>query len=110
METIKPKKLSGTKDTIFKLKDKKSNTSYTLSFSIESSSLTINISEDESLPPINYLQKFTLKDLESQSRYFKLFESLEEFIPEIKNLNEQNKITFRKEKSSIILIFMHSST
>ena len=50
------------------------------------------------------MQKFTLKDLESQSRYFKLFESFEEFIPEIKNLFEQNKITFRKEKSSIILI------
>ena len=83
MEAPKPKTSSDTKETSFKLKDKESDTSYTLSFSIESSYLIVNISEDNSVPSINYNVKFTLKDLESQSRYFKLFESLEEFIPEI---------------------------
>ncbi len=104
METKKPKIYKDIKETSFKLKDKEQNTSYTLSFSIESDSLIVNIIEDDSLPVINYKAKFTLNDLEKQSRYFKLFESLEELIPEIKSLYEQNKIALRKEKSEIILI------
>ena len=104
MEAPKPKILSDTKETSFKLKDKESDTSYTLSFSVESSYLVVNISEDYSVPSINYNAKFTLKDLENQSKYFKLFESLDEFISEINNLFEQNKITFRKQKSQILLM------
>lgn len=104
METKNPKIYKEKKETSFKLKDKEQKASYSLSFSIESNSLIVNIIEDDSLPVINYKAKFTLNDLEKQSRYFKLFESLEELIPEIKSLYEQNKITLRKEKSEIILI------
>ena len=104
METKKPKIYKDIKETSFKLKDKEQNTSYTLSFLIESDSLIVNIIEDDSLPVINYKAKFTLSDLEKQSNYFKLFESLDQLIFEIKSLYEQNDIKLRKEKSEIILI------
>ena len=104
METQKPKIYKDIKETSFKLKDKEQNTSYTLSFSIESNSLIVNITEDNSLPVINYKAKFTLNDLVKQSNYFKLFESLDQLISEIKSLYEQNDIKLRKEKSEIILV------
>jgi len=104
METQKPKIYKDIKETSFNLKDKEQNTSYTLSFSIESNSLIINITEDNSLPVINYKAKFTLNDLVKQSNYFKLFESLDQLISEIKSSYEQNKIKLRKEKSEIILV------
>ena len=94
METQKPKIYKDIKETSFNLKDKEQNTSYTLSFSIESNSLIINITEDNSLPVINYKAKFTLNDLVKQSNYFKLFESLDQLISEIKSSYEQNKIKF----------------
>lgn len=105
MEAPKPKITSENNETKFKLKDKKNDISYNLSFLIEKDSLIINIDEEDSLPTINYNEKFTLNDLVKQSSFFKLFNSFEEFIPEIKNLFEQNKITIKKEKSKIILIF-----
>ena len=105
MEAPKPKITSENNETKFKLKDKKNDISYNLSFIIEKDSLIINIDEEDSLPTINYNEKFTLNDLVKQSSFFKLFNSFEEFIPEIKNLFEQNKITIKKEKSKIILIF-----
>ena len=104
METQKPKIYKDIKETSFNLKDKEQNTSYTVSFSIESNSLIINITEDNSLPVINYKAKFTLNDLVKQSNYFKLFESLDQLISEIKSSYEQNKIKLRKEKSEIILV------
>lgn len=79
---------------------------YTLSISIESNSLVINISEDDSVPSINYTLKLTLNDLIKESRYFKLFESLEELMPELKNLCDGNKIKIKKEKSSITLTLL----
>ena len=105
MEAPKPKLITENNETNFKIKDKEKDISYNLSFSIENQSLIINITEDDFLPSINYTEKFTLNDLVKQSKYFKLFDSLEEFIPELKGLFEQNKITIKKEKSKIILIF-----
>ena len=78
----------------------------TLKFSIKDESLVINISEGESFPQMNYNSKFTLSDLVKQSRYFKIFETPEELLPEIKNLCDEKKIKFKKGKSSIILILL----
>ena len=57
---------------------------YTLSMSVESNSLVINVSEDDSVPSINYTLKLTLNDLVKESRYFKSFESSDELMPELK--------------------------
>ena len=86
----------------FKLKNKDS--SLTLYLSNESNSLVIKIIEDDSVPLRTFAQKFTLEDLIKQSRYFKLFENIDQLIPEIKSLFEENKVSFSVETSLILLI------
>ncbi len=86
----------------FKLKNKDS--SLTLYLSNESNSLVITIIEDDSVPLRTFSQKFTLEDLIKQSRYFKLFENIDQLIPEIKSLFEENKVSFSIETSLILLI------
>ena len=76
---------------------------YTLKFSLESNALVINVSEDESVPLINYNSKFSINDLLKFSKYFKLFDSIEELMPEIKNLCNENNIKIKKNKTSVIL-------
>ena len=104
MEAPNPQKAIQNKENSFNLKDEENNISYTLSFQVESNELIVDISEENSLPSIHYIGKFTLSDLEKQSRYFKIFEKIEHFIPELKDLFEQNRIKLRKEKSEILLI------
>ena len=89
-------------EVVMKLKENK--LLYTLTFGIEREALVINVLEDESVPSINYCSKLTLSDLVKESRYFKLFESLEELMPEIKNLCNENKISLKKGKASVKLI------
>ena len=86
----------------FKLKNKDS--SLTLYLTNESNSLVIKIIEDDSVPLRTFSQKFTLEDLIKQSRYFKLFENIDQLIPEIKSLFEENKVSFSVETSLILLI------
>ena len=86
----------------FKLKNKDS--SLTLYLTNESNSLVIKIIEDDSVPLRTFSQKFTSEDLIKQSRYFKLFENIDQLIPEIKSLFEENKVSFSVETSLILLI------
>ena len=79
---------------------------YTLKFSLQSNSLVINVSEGDTFPQINYNSKFILSDLVKLSKYFKLFDTLEELMPEIKNLCNEKKIKLKKEKSSISLTLL----
>ena len=90
------------KDIVFKLKEKENL--FTITFSNENDSLGISISEDDSVPPINYSAIFSLSDLIKLSRYFKLFGSIEELIPEIKNLCNLNQVKITKEKELLNLI------
>ena len=87
---------------VFKYKEKEN--AFTLTFSNESDTLGISISEEGSVPPINYSAKFTLSDLKELSRYFKLFGSIEELMPELKNLCDQNQVKISKEKDFLNLI------
>jgi hypothetical protein len=79
---------------------------YNLKFSLQSNSLVINVSEGDTFPQINYNSKFILSDLVKLSKYFKLFDTLEELMPEIKNLCNEKKIKLKKEKSSISLTLL----
>lgn len=102
----KPPKTTKSDDTqkvSFSIKDEEKKSSYTLTFSTESDSLLIDIVEDNTLPSIHYIEKFSLNDLVKQSRYFKLFEKAEDFIPELKDLFDQNKINLKKEKNEVLL-------
>lgn len=99
MEAPKPTMIKN--DIVFKLKDKENT--FTLKFSDENGSLGISISEDDSVPPINYSTNFPLTELTKLSRYFKLFESIEDLLPEIKNLCDQNQVKITKEKELLNL-------
>ena len=83
------------------LKLKENGTPFTLRFSIQSSSLCINITEDDSVPSINYSSKFNLSDLKEHNRYFKMFDTIEQLMPEIKNLCDQEKVKIKKEKTLV---------
>lgn len=85
------------------VKIKENDDPYTLRFSVESSTLVVNVSEDESVPMINYNLKYSLSDLGKINRYFRMFESLEELIPELKNLCDEKKVKIQKNKGSVIL-------
>ena len=97
-----PMALESPKEVTMKLKE--DNCPYTLTFSAESDYLVINVSEADSVPSINYSTKLTLTDLGKESRYFRLFETLEELMPELKNLCNEKKIRLKKGRSSINLI------
>ena len=86
------------------MKIKENECPYTLTFCIESNSLVIKISEDDSVPSIHYSIKLTLTDLAKQSRYFRILDTLEEFMPELNNLCKENKIKLKKARASIDLI------
>ena len=90
-----------TDEIITKLKENENF--YTLKFSLESDALVVNVSEDETVPMINYNSKFLISDLLKLSNFFKLFNSLEEIMPEMKNLCEEKKIKIQKSKNSVIL-------
>lgn len=83
-------------DFDFKLKDKEKI--FTISFSNKRDFLKTNISEKDSVSLIYYSANFSLTEWIKHSRYFKLFGSIEELIPEIKNLSNQNQVKISKEK------------
>ena len=97
MEDVKQAK----DDLTIKLKE--SDSLYTVRFFIEDNSLVIDITEDDSTPSINYTSKLSLSDLESKSNYFKIFNSLEAIMPDMRKLSKENKIKIRKEKNLIKL-------
>ena len=89
-------------EIVLKLKEKEAT--FTLRISNQSSSLCVNVAEDESVPSINYSSKFNLSDLKDKNRYFRLFDSLEQLMPEIKGLCDQEKVKIRKERNLIKVI------
>ena len=96
MEAQKP-----SEEIMLKLKD--NETLYTLRFSIQSNALHVDISEEDSAHSIKYVSNFNLTDLKKQNKYFLKFNILEELIPEIKNLCDENKIKLIKERNIIII-------
>ena len=75
-----------------------------LKFSVIENSLAVDILEDDSVPSINYNSKFTLDQLIDKNRYFKILNSVEEFMPELKILCDENKIRLERQQQSIIVI------
>ena len=86
-------------------KIKENDDSYTIRFIAENNTLVVNVSEDDTTPMINYTFKYALSDLEKIHRYFKSFNSLEDLMPELKDLCEdkENKIKIQKNRGNIIL-------
>ena len=72
-------------------------------FSNQNNALNVDITEEESSSSIKYISNFNLAYLQKQNKYFDKFDKLEELIPEIKNLCDENKIKLNKEKNIIII-------
>ena len=85
------------------LKLKENETIYTMRFSNQNNALNVDITEEESSSSIKYISNFNLAYLQKQNKYFDKFDKLEELIPEIKNLCDENKIKLTKEKNIIII-------
>lgn len=75
-----------------------------MKINIESNSLIIRVSEDDSVPSIYYIVKQTVTYWAKQSRYFSILNILEELKLESKYCNK-NTIKLKKERSSICLTF-----
>ena len=86
----------------YNLKNKDMSISVTLS-NLSNNTLQIKIIENDSIPSRSYSANFTLENLQKLNRYFKLFETIEEILPELNNLFEDNKITFTLNSNSVEL-------
>ena len=103
MEAPKPNMTKNDKkEIIFKFKDK--DNSFTITFSDGNDSLGISISEENSIPSINYSAKFTLDELKDLNNFFKMFDSIEQLIPELNNICIRNQVKINQEKQSLNLI------
>ena len=90
MESLKPSEE-------INLKLKENETIYTMRFSNQNNALNVDITEEESSSSIKYISNFNLAYLQKKNKYFDKFDKLEELIPEIKNLCDENKINQRKK-------------
>jgi hypothetical protein len=88
-------------DIMVKLKE--NDSLYTVRFFIEDSSLVIDITEDEAAPAINYSSKFSISDLQTKSNYFKIFDSIELVIPDMKKMGKENRMKIKKVQNLIKL-------
>ena len=86
----------------YNLKKEDVSISVTLS-NLSNNTLQIKITENDSIPSRSYSENFTLENLQKLNRYFKLFETIEEILPEFKNLFEDNKINFTLKSDSVEL-------
>ena len=86
----------------YNIKKKDVSISVTLS-NLSNNTLQIKIIENDSIPSRSYSANFTLENLQKLNRYFKLFETIEEILPELNNLFEDNKITFTLNSNSVEL-------
>ena len=100
-----PKKMETPKimnSNTYNIKNKDMSISVTLS-NLSNNTLQIKIIENDSIPSRSYSANFTLENLQKLNRYFKLFETIEEILPELNNLFEDNKITFTLNSNSVEL-------
>ena len=86
----------------YNIKNNDMSIAVTLS-NLNNNTLVIKIIENDSIPSRSYTENFTLEKLKKINRYFKLFETIEELLPELNNLFEENKITFALNSDSIEL-------
>ena len=100
-----PKKMETPKimnNNTYNIKNKDMSILVTLS-NLSNNTLQIKIIENDSIPSRSYSANFTLENLQKLNRYFKLFETIEEILPELNNLFEDNKITFTLNSNSVEL-------
>jgi len=68
--------------------------------------LIIKISQTNSIPPTSYEAKFTKKDLDTTSRYFKMFDDINQLFPEMQSKFEKKEYNIKKNENAILIYFI----
>lgn len=80
------------------------NTIYELNFGLEKEGLVISIQEKDSVVWEEFFAIYSLEALQKKSKYFKIFDSIQEAYPDIKEIFEKEKFTIEREETCIILV------
>ncbi len=72
--------------------------SFQLILTQKSENLLIKINKLNSVPHTSYESEFSKKELDKTSKYFKMFDDINELFPEIQNKLEKMNIALKKEK------------
>ena len=68
--------------------------------------LIIKISQTNEIPPTSYEAKFTKKDLDTTSRYFKMFDDISQLFPEMQSKFEKKEYNIKKNQNAILIYFI----
>ena len=82
---------------------------FSVTFIIENNTFFIKVLEVDSVPSVIYNTKLTLTILTKLSKYFRMLDTIEEFIPELKDLCNYKKIKIKKGRLSVDLILSLST-
>ena len=68
--------------------------------------LNIKISQSNSIPPSSFEAEFTKKDLDTTSRYFKMFDDISQLFPEMQSKFEKKEYNIKKNQNAILIYFI----
>jgi len=89
----------------FSTKVQIANESFQIVLAQKSENLLIKINQMNSVPPTSYESEFSKKELDRTSKYFKMFDDINELFPEIQNKFEKNEYIIKKGENSLLIYF-----
>ena len=89
----------------FSTKVQIANESFQIILNQKSENLIIKINQLNSVPPTSYESEFSKKELDKTSKYFKMFDDINELFPEIQNKFEKNEYSIKKGDNSLLIYF-----
>ena len=89
----------------FSTKVQVANESFQIILTQKSENLLIKINQLNSVPPTSYEAEFSKKELDKTSKYFKMFDDINELFPELQNKFEKNEYSIKKGENSLLIFF-----
>ena len=90
----------------FSTKVQVANESFQIILTQKSENLLIKINQLNSVPPTSYEAEFSKKELDKTSKYFKMFDDINELFPELQNKFEKNEYSIKKGENSLLIYFI----
>ena len=79
--------------------------SFKLLLTQKSDNLLIKITQINFVPPSIYKAEFSKGDLDKKSKYFKMFDDINDLLPELQNKIENNEYSLKKGENSLSIYF-----
>ena len=79
---------------------------YKIQLSNLENSILISCYEEKSIPKITYEQSFTLEQLQNEHKFFKMYDTIEESLPDITTIFEEKKIKIETGTNYLNLILI----